>query len=70
MMHGKSNKMKLSNPTVVVVVVLILMSFTMVIFFPVVSEQQQQGEPPYVLKLAKANVSVDIPISKGYMLHF
>jgi hypothetical protein len=46
MMHGKSNKMKLSNPTVVVVGVLILMSFTMVIFFPMVSEQQQQGEPP------------------------
>ncbi len=66
MIHGKSNKMKLSNPTVVVVV-LILMSFTMVIFFPVVSEQQQQGEPPSVLKLAKANVSIDIPISKGYI---
>ena len=66
-MHGKSNKMKLSNPTVVVVVVLILMSFTMVIFFPVVSEQQQQGEPHSVLKLAKANVSIDIPISKGYI---
>ena len=63
MMHRKSNKMKLSNPTVVVVV-LILMSFTMVIFFPVVSEQQQ-GEPPSVLKLAKANVSIDIPISKA-----
>jgi hypothetical protein len=67
MMHGKSNKMKLSNPTVVVVVVLILMSFIMVIFFPVVSEQQQQGEPRSVLKLAKANVSIDIPISKGYI---
>ena len=68
-MHGKSNKMKLSNPTVVVVVVvvLILLSFTMVIFFPVVSEQQQQGEPHSVLKLAKANVSIDIPISKGYI---
>ena len=65
-MHKKSNKMKLSNPTVVVVV-LILMSFTMVIFFPVVSEQQQQSEPPSVLKLAKANVSIDIPISKGYI---
>lgn len=69
MMHGKSNKMKLSNPTVVVVVVvLILMSFTLVIFFPVVSEQQQQqGEPRSVLKLAKANVSIDISISKGYI---
>src|ERR687897_3871611 len=65
MMHGKSNKMKLSNPTVVVVV-LILMSFTLVIFFPVVSERQQ-GEPRSVLKLAKANVSIDISISKGYI---
>src|SRR5918993_2017800 len=64
MMHGKSNKMKLSNPTVVVVVVLILMSFTLVIFFPMVSEQQQ-GEPRSVLKLAK--VSLDISISKGYI---
>src|ERR687897_3416383 len=66
MMHGKSNKIKLSNPTVVVVVVLILMSFTLVIFFPVVSEQQQD-EPRSVLKLAKANVSIDISISKGYI---
>jgi hypothetical protein len=32
-----------------------------------VSEQQQQGEQRSVLKLAKSNVSIDIPISKGYI---
>ena len=36
------------------------------IFFPLISEQQQ-GKPGSVMKLAKANVSVDIPISKGYI---
>ncbi len=65
-MHKKSNKMRLTNPTVVVVV-LILLSSTVVIFFPLVSEQQQQGEPGSVLKSAKANVSIDIPTSKGYI---
>jgi hypothetical protein len=64
-MHKKINKMKLSNP-VVVVVVLVLLSSIVVIFFPLVS-QQQQGELDSVLKLATSNVSIDIPISKGYI---
>ena len=38
----------------------------MVIFFPLISEQQQD-KPNSVFKLAKANVSIDIPISKGYI---
>jgi Na+-transporting NADH:ubiquinone oxidoreductase subunit NqrC len=70
-MHKKLNKMNLSNPTVIVVVViLLLLSSTVVIFFPMISEQQQQQQqdkPGSVLKLAKANVSIDIPISKGYI---
>ena len=67
-MHKKSNKMKLSNPTVMVVAVLILLSSAVVIFFPVVSEQQQQqGEQHSVLKLAKSNASIDISLSKGYI---
>ena len=68
-MHKKSNKMKLSNPTVMVVAVLILLSSAVVIFFPVLSvqQQQQQGEPRSVLKLAKSNASIDIPLSKGYI---
>ena len=57
--------MKLSN-TPVIVASLILLSSTAMIFFPLVSEQQK-GEPGSVEKLAKANVSVDIPISKGYI---
>ena len=65
-MHKKSNKMRLSNP-IVIVIVLTLLSSTVVIFFPLVSEQQQQDEPTSVLKLAKANVSIDIPTSKGYI---
>ena len=65
MIDKKSNKMKLSNPTSIVAI-LILLSFTVMIFFPLISEQQQ-GEPGSVMKLAKANVSVDIPISKGYI---
>jgi hypothetical protein len=64
-MHKKSNKMKLSNP-IVIAVVLTLLSSTLVIFFPLVSEQQQD-QPSSVLKLAKANVSIDIPLSKGYI---
>ncbi|HEX7141027.1 MAG TPA: hypothetical protein VF222_00965, partial [Nitrososphaeraceae archaeon] len=62
------NKTRLSNPAVILVV-LILLSSTMVIFFPLVSEQQQQqeGKPGSILKLAKANVSIDIPLSKGYI---
>ncbi len=66
-MHKKLNKMNLSNPKVIVVVVLLLLSSTVVIFFPMVSEQQQQDKPGSVLKLAKASVSIDIPISKGYI---
>ena len=59
--------MKLSNPAVILVV-LILLSSTVVIFFPLVSAQQQQeGKPWSILKLAKANVSIDIPLSKGYI---
>ncbi len=71
-MHKKLNKKNLSNPTVVLVV-LILLSFTVFIFFPLVSEQQQQqqqqqeGKPGSILKLAKANVSIDIQLSKGYI---
>jgi hypothetical protein len=65
MIYKKSNKMKLSNPTAIVAI-LILFSSTVMIFFPLVSEQQQ-GETGSVVKLAKANVSVDIPISKGYI---
>ena len=70
MIQKKLNKTKLSNPIVVVAVVPILLSFTMIIFFPMVSEQQQQlqqNEPRSVLKFAKSNVSIDIPISKGYI---
>jgi hypothetical protein len=60
------NKGKLSNPMVLTLVVLILLSSTVVIFFPMVSEQQQEGKPSSDLKLAKSNISIDIPISKGY----
>jgi hypothetical protein len=69
MIQKKLNKTKLSNPILVVAVVPILLSFTMIIFFPMVSEQQQlqQNESNSVLKLAKSNVSIDIPISKGYI---
>jgi len=66
-MHKKSNKMRLSNPKVIAVVVLILLSSTVVIFFPLLSEQQQQDPPSSVLKSTKSNVSIDIPISKGYI---
>ena len=67
-MHKKLNKMKLSNPAVILVVLILLSSSTVVIFFPLVSEQQQQeGKPGSILKLAKANVSIDIPLSKGYI---
>jgi hypothetical protein len=68
-MHKKSNKMKFSVPTVVIALVLILMPFILIIFFPMVSEQQQQqqDEPTSVLKLAKSNASIDIPVSKGYI---
>ena len=65
MIDKKSNKMKVSN-TPAIVAILILLSSTVMIFFPLVSEQQQ-AEPGSVEKLAKANVSVDIPISKGYI---
>lgn len=66
-MHENSHKMKLSNPAVVIAaVVLSLLSSTVVIYFPLVSEQQE-SESGSVLKLAKANVSIDIPISKGYI---
>jgi hypothetical protein len=68
-MYKKSNKMELSNPTIVMIaVVLILMSFTVVIFFPMVSGQQEQKqEPNSISKLAKSNISIDMPISKGYV---
>src|SRR5215211_2629854 len=65
-MHKKSNKMKLSNPTVIAVD-FILLSSTAVIFFPLLSEQQQQDPPSSVLKSTKSNVSIDISISKGYI---
>lgn len=67
-MHKKLNKMKLSNPAVILVVLILLSSSTVVIFFPLVSEQQQQeGKPGSILKLAKANVPIDILLSKGYI---
>ena len=67
-MHKKLNKLKLSNPAIILVILILLSSSTVVIFFPLVSEQQQQeGKPGSILKLAKANVSIDIPLSKGYI---
>jgi hypothetical protein len=68
-MYKISNKMRLTNPTVIVVVALILLSSIVVIFFPVVSEQQQlqQEDSSSISQLAKSNVSIDIPISKGYI---
>ena len=70
-MHENLHKMKLST-SVLVAVVMILLSPTIVIFFPLVSEQQQQqqqqeSKPGSILKLAKGNVSIDIPIAKGYI---
>ena len=68
-MHENLHKMKLST-SAVVAVVMILLSPTVVIFFPLVSEQQQQqqeSKPGSILKLAKGNVSIDIPIAKGYI---
>ncbi len=68
-MHNKSNKIGLTNLTVIVVVLILIYS-TVVIFLPVVSEQQQEQEQDKlgsILKLAKSNASIDIPISKGYV---
>src|SRR5215203_1286858 len=72
-MHENLHKMKLST-SAVVAVVMILLSPTVVILFPLVSEQQQQqqqqqqeSKPGSILKLAKGNVSIDIPIAKGYI---
>jgi hypothetical protein len=64
-MYKKSNKTKLFNPIFIVVVLTVLTS-TVVIFFPLVSEQQQD-KADSVLKSTKGNVSIDIPISKGYI---
>ena len=70
-MDKKSNKMNLlPNSAVIEVVLILLLSSTVVIFFPLASEQQQhqQDEPPgSILKLAKANVPIDIQLSKGYI---
>ena len=70
-MDKKSNKMNLlPNFAVIEVVLILLLSSTMVIFYPLVSEQQQhqQDQPPgSILKLAKANIPIDIPLSKGYI---
>ena len=70
-MDKKSNKMNLlPNSAVRDVVLVLLLSSTMVIFYPLVSEQQQhqQDQPPgSILKLAKANIPIDIPLSKGYI---
>ena len=71
-MDKKSNKMNLlPNSAVIEVVLILLLSSTMVIFYPLVSEQQQQHQqdqpPGSILKLAKANVPIDIPLSKGYI---
>jgi hypothetical protein len=69
-MHENLHKTKLST-SAVVAVVMILLSPTVVIFFPLVSEEQQQqqqeSKPSSILKLAKENVSIDIPIAKGYI---
>jgi hypothetical protein len=68
-MHENLHKTKLST-SAVVAVVMILLSPTVVIFFPLVSEEQQQqqeSKPSSILKLAKGNVSIDIPIAKGYI---
>ena len=68
-MNKESNKMRLSSSTITVLV-MILLSSAVVTFFPLVSEQQQQqqqSEAGSVLKLAKANVPIDIPLSKGYI---
>ena len=64
MKNRNSNKMKLSNH-VTIVASLILMSFIVGIFFLLPSEQQQESNSD--LKLAKSNVSINIPISKGYI---
>jgi hypothetical protein len=70
-MDIKSNKMNLlPNSAVRDVVLVLLLSSTMIIFYPLVSEQQQhqQDQPPgSILKLAKANIPIDIPLSKGYI---
>ena len=71
-MDKKSIKINLlPNSAVIEVVLILLLSSTMVIFYPLVSEQQQQhqqDEPPgSILKLAKANVPINIPLSKGYI---
>ena len=71
-MDKKSIKINLlPNSAVIEVVLILLLSSTMVIFYPLVSEQQQQhqqDEPPgSFLKLAKANVPINIPLSKGYI---
>jgi hypothetical protein len=71
-MDKKSNKMNLlPNFAVTEVVLILLLSSTMVIFYPLVSEEQQQHQqdqpPGSILKLAKANVPIDIPLSKGYI---
>lgn len=64
MKNRNSNEMKLSNH-MVVVTGLILMSFTVGIFFPLTSEEQQESTSD--LELVKSNVSINIPISKGYI---
>jgi hypothetical protein len=70
-MDKKSNKMNLlPHSTVREVILILLLSSTMGIFYPLVSEQQQhqQDQPPgSILKLANANVPIDIPLSKGYI---
>jgi hypothetical protein len=61
------DKKKLPNSIVLGVVVLILLFSTVVIFFPITSEQQQQDEAGSALKMAKSNISIAIPVSKGYI---
>ncbi|HJT83221.1 MAG TPA: hypothetical protein VJ697_01955 [Nitrososphaeraceae archaeon] len=64
MKNRNSNKMNLSNH-MIIVASLILMSFTVGIFFLLPSEQQQESNSD--LKLANSNISINIPISKGYI---
>jgi len=49
----------------VLVTGLILLPFTVSIFFPLSSEQQQESNSD--VNLAKSNISINIPISKGYI---
>ncbi|MGE5633840.1 MAG: hypothetical protein ACM3VV_01280 [Deltaproteobacteria bacterium] len=69
MIYKKPNKMNLSNPAIVVVVVLIFVVLYCGYFlsYGIGTTGATTRRTCSVLKLAKANVSTDIPISKGYI---